>query len=528
MTDLSPPPSAPLQEASALSQLLPCAPITGRTALLDAIEQQSRRPPVRIGEALLALGLVDEHALGDALQQQTQDRTRPLGELLVQRGLLSRAGLQLALAQRMGFPVVDAHAFPAEPEAARRLPEALARRLNALPLLLHDDQLVVALEDPSARIVVDELETAADCTVLPVLATAGALGPALDRLYLKTGPTRTDNDIRGGLGAPETSLSVHAATATLASLATSEAHSAPAPLPSAEHVHHHVEAWLRTAHATGATAVHVECPPAPWPLRLQQRVGGHLQSTGHLPAEWREPLIKHMKKLAGLDVAEQRRPQSARVDLPGLATGGSALRVQVTTLPTADGSEDLVVRLSTPPRAQPLGSLGLPPAVLALFVSALDNSGLVLCAGRRGSGLSTLLHAALAHLNRPDHRVWTVESMLEVRQHGLRQLQLNARIDQAAAKAVRALQDADADVVMVDAPDDPEALREACALAQTGPLVLLAVRASDIAEAWTRLHACGVDRRLLQQVCRGTLVLAEGRAASFVAAMPQDPDISVI
>ena len=180
MTDLSQPPMTALPLAAGLP---PLAPIVARSALMDAIEQQQRRPPVRIGEALLALGLIDERALGDALQQQTQDRTRPLGELLVQRGLVSRTDLQAALAHRMGFPIVDAAAFPVEPDAVARIPEALARRLPALPLMLRGERLVVALEDPSARIVVDELEAVADCDIVPVLACAGSLGPALDRLF---------------------------------------------------------------------------------------------------------------------------------------------------------------------------------------------------------------------------------------------------------------------------------------------------------------------------------------------------------
>ena len=510
MTDLSQPPMTALPLAAGLP---PLAPIVARSALMDAIEQQQRRPPVRIGEALLALGLIDERALGDALQQQTQDRTRPLGELLVQRGLVSRNDLQAALAHRMGFPIVDAAAFPVEPDAVARIPEALARRLPALPLMLRGERLVVALEDPSARIVVDELEAVADCDIVPVLACAGSLGPALDRLFAQ--PAEAD-----AVAAAATA----AFASTFPSTAANHALAQPSPPPTA-HGHDHamqpadgparLDALLRAAHAAGASAVHIECPAPPHPLRLLQRCGGRLHATAELPAAWREPLTAHLKTLAGLDPAEQRRPQSGRADLPLLA-GGQPLRLQVTTLPTADGTEDLVLRLSTPPRALPLAALGLPPAVLAQLSAALAAPhGLLLFAGPRCSGLTTLLHAALAHLNTPERRLWTVEPALEIRQPGLRQLQPNARIDHTAAKALRALQEADADVVMLDAPTDVPALREACALAQAGPLVLVAVQAADGAEACSQLLAGGADAAGLRRVLRGTLVLAAGHTAAF-------------
>jgi type II secretory ATPase GspE/PulE/Tfp pilus assembly ATPase PilB-like protein len=253
---------------------------------------------------------------------------------------------------------------------------------------------------------------------------------------------------------------------------------------------------------------------------VRQRLSGRLQSVDEVPAAWREALTTRLKQLAALDPAEQRRPQSARVDLPGLASGAQVLRMQVTTLPTAEGTEDVVLRLSTPPRLRPLAALGLPAGVMGEFITALNQRGMVLCCGLPGSGLSTLLHAALGHLHRPGLCVWTVETHPEIHQPGVRRLPLAPRVDQAAARALQALKHADADVVMVDAPSDDDALREACALAQTGPLVLLAVHAADAPQAWARLQASGVDLPMLQQVCRGTLVLGAGAHATFVAASP--------
>ena len=55
----------------------------------------------------------------------------PLGELLVRMGVVSRDDLQVALARKMGYPLVDLDAFPVEAEALRKLPYAVAHAAAA-------------------------------------------------------------------------------------------------------------------------------------------------------------------------------------------------------------------------------------------------------------------------------------------------------------------------------------------------------------------------------------------------------------
>jgi len=170
-----------------LGDLLLAQHIVEPDELLTAIEQQARMPVVRIGEALLALKLITEPQLQQALKQQKADRGTPLGELLVKNGHVTRGDLQSALARKMGYPVVDAAAFPVEPEAVRVLPFALARRLHVLPLLLRGPQLVVAMADPSRRAEIEEIEFVTQLKVVPALAQADALMPAIAENYTRFG-----------------------------------------------------------------------------------------------------------------------------------------------------------------------------------------------------------------------------------------------------------------------------------------------------------------------------------------------------
>ncbi|MDB6000391.1 MAG: pilus assembly protein PilB, partial [Rhizobacter sp.] len=162
--------------------------ITTPELLLSAIESQSKMPVVRIGEALLALGMVTQLQLDTALQQQTTQRGVPLGEMLITMGFVSREDMQVALARKMGYPLVNPAKFPIEEEALRKLAYAMATRLKVLPLMIRNGKLLIAMDDPARRrSAVDEVEFATQLKAIPVLAPADGFDDVLRVAYEKIG-----------------------------------------------------------------------------------------------------------------------------------------------------------------------------------------------------------------------------------------------------------------------------------------------------------------------------------------------------
>src|SRR5947207_1845780 len=98
--------------------------------------------------------------------------------------------------------------------------------------------------------------------------------------------------------------------------------------------------------------------------------------------------------------------------------------------------------------------------------------GLILCVGPTGSGKTTTLHSALGAINTPDRKIWTAEDPVEITQPGLRQVQVNAKIDFTFAAAMRAFLRADPDIIMVGEIRDHETAEVAIEASLTGHLVL--------------------------------------------------------
>ena len=151
--------------------------ISDPQTLLKAIDEQSRKPVLPIGQALLDLGFITRQQLERALAQPLKDL--PLGERLVSDGLISRADLKTALAHKMGYPIVDLARFPIQPETANKLPLRVAMECRAVPLMIDSARLIVAVYSPSRVSRLREICPFAGLTPVAALASKTHIKQAL-------------------------------------------------------------------------------------------------------------------------------------------------------------------------------------------------------------------------------------------------------------------------------------------------------------------------------------------------------------
>jgi type II secretory ATPase GspE/PulE/Tfp pilus assembly ATPase PilB-like protein len=514
-----------------LGDILVVRQIVTPEELDEAIAQQSRMPMVRIGEALVALGYISEAQLADALTQQREDRNVPLGELLVKKGLVSRADLQTALARKMGYPLVDVLHFPCDSEAVTRLPYAVASRVPALPLMMRGGRLVVALEDPSDRRHVEELEFAAQCKIVPVLVRGGVLIGAVDRAYEKLGALAYEGRGSSDAGAP-VDFELGDASRLVASMEGGAVVSDDEVVENIEQSDNTlvrlINQMILEAHAQGVSDIHVECPAGREKVRIRFRRDGQLRPYLELPPGYRSALIARLKIMCDLDISERRKPQDGKINFAKFVQG-VRLELRVATIPTSNGVEDAVLRLLQSSKPLPLERLGLSdPNLERLRAAAARPYGMLLCVGPTGSGKTTTLHSLMGSINTPERKIWTAEDPVEITQQGLRQVQVNPRIEWTFAKALRAFLRADPDVIMVGEIRDEETARVAVEASLTGHLLLSTLHTNSAPETVTRLLDMGMDpfnfadallgvlaQRLVRRVCESCRAPHEATAGEL-------------
>ena len=473
--------------------------VVTREQLMQALEAQSRMPMVRVGEALMALGFISQDQLDSALSQQRKERSVPLGELLVRSGAVQRQDLRTALARKMGYPVVDVDAYPIEAEAIRQLPIIAAKRLQVLPLQLLPGRLVLAIEDPSRRDVLDEIEFISQHKAVPVLPAGDHLNRSIGQVYQKHG-------LDDGLSAPnalEPGGAINFDEGGTDQLLAALEHShdiTPSPLDEEKPIEQSDNSLVRLintmiveAHSQNVSDIHIETHPGRDKVRIRFRRDGVLKPYLELPHTYRSALIARLKIMCDLDISERRRPQDGKITFNRFVAN-CPIELRVATIPTANGLEDAVLRILASARPLPLDKLGLSPSNFAALQSAIERPyGMVLCVGPTGSGKTTTLHSALSHINTPERKIWTAEDPVEITQPGLRQVQVNPKIDWTFAKALRAFLRADPDVIMVGEIRDQETAQIAIESSLTGHLVLSTLHTNSAAETITRLLDMGMD-----------------------------------
>lgn len=168
-----------------LGQLLIAHGLATPATIRGALTRHARR--ARLGDVLVRAGALTAEQLAVALETQRARGAR-LGETLLGLGLVPRAELVRLLWAQLNVSPADLDAATLDPAAARLLNRHYARRHRVLPVAVRDGTLTVALDDPDALAVLDEVALATGHRVQPVAATPAALDRALDRAYGPDGP----------------------------------------------------------------------------------------------------------------------------------------------------------------------------------------------------------------------------------------------------------------------------------------------------------------------------------------------------
>jgi type IV pilus assembly protein PilB len=423
-----------------------------------------------LGEMLLTEGLITQAQLDAALKAQAE-RGLPIGQLLVEDGAVTEPVLTGALARQLGLEFVDLAEYPIDRGAVTLLPEAMARRLLALPVTWAEDRLVVAMADPGNVLAVDDLRAVTGAEIQVVVASRTQLVEAIDRFH------RLDAEVDEVAQIAAEEL----AEDDDAGLAREAVEDAP--------IVKFVNLLIAQAVADRASDIHVE--PTETDLRIRFRVDGVLHEVMHSPRSIQGGVISRLKVMADINIAERRIPQDGRISLN---VAGKAVDLRVATLPTVYG-EKVVMRILDKTQARlTLTDLGFHPAVLPRFEACFRKPyGTVLVTGPTGSGKSTTLYATLNVLNSPDKNVITVEDPVEYRLPGVNQVQVNPKAGLTFASALRSILRSDPDIVLVGEIRDRETATIAIEASLTGHLVLSTLHTNDASSTPMRLVEMGVE-----------------------------------
>jgi type II secretory ATPase GspE/PulE/Tfp pilus assembly ATPase PilB-like protein len=253
-----------------------------------------------------------------------------------------------------------------------------------------------------------------------------------------------------------------------------------------------VDQVLVTAFRNKASDIHVEPSMITRKTTIRFRTDGVCHEYIQVPNAMAPAIVSRLKIMADLDIAERRLPQDGKIKIK--RKGIPEFELRMSTMATAGRFEDVVLRILTSSGALKLDEIGLSDRNLEILKRVIVRPyGLILCVGPTGSGKTTTLHSALAHVNKPSVKIWTAEDPVEITQAGLRQVQVKPKIGLDFAKIMRGFLRLDPDVIMIGEMRDRETAGTAIEASLTGHLVLSTLHTNNGPETLTRLLDMGMN-----------------------------------
>lgn len=479
MTEFSPPPP-PTEPQNAPDTAAPQAEAQPR----PAEDNSGGKRPMRIGEKLIALGLVSADQLLVALQEQRATK-KLLGTILVDMGFITEGALGEVLAESAGTQKFDAKTTMLDSTLIKSVPKQMAIRHKVIAVGQEGNTITLAMPDVYNVLAIDQVRRffPKGAHIQALYCSEGEILDLIDKYY------DYELSIDGILKEIETGVQEKRALD-----GQQEGYVNPTVRL--------VNAILVDSIKVGASDIHFE--PEGQFLRLRYRRDGVLEQIRSFHRNYWPAIAVRIKIMSEMNITETRSPQDGRISFQVM---GREVDFRVATQPTVHG-ENIVMRLLDKQKALvPLQKLGFAEHNNNLLKRLLKRpEGVIIVTGPTGSGKTTTLYSILNYINSMEVNIMTLEDPVEYQLPLIRQTSVKEGILDFGT-GIKSLMRQDPDIIFVGEVRDEETALMAVRAALTGHQVFTTLHTNDALGAIPRLSDIGVPGHLL--------------AASLICSMAQ-------
>lgn len=431
------------------------------------------RQQVRLGDLLIAEGLINAQQLDYALaQQKGSGFTKKLGEVLVDEGMVSHKEMALLLSKQLNIDFVDLFGEKIDFQSLAKYSMPLLTAAKAIPFKEDEDYVYIATSDP---LNFDALE-------------------ALER-NIMTKPIKVYLSLSEDINHIFQRLEIIKKTQSIAAEVKKEINNEGAKGSDSDSsaVMQLINLMIKDAVLRRASDLHIE--PELRSMSVRARIDGILQETFVFDLDIYTALASRIKLLGNLDISERRKAQDGRFSLD---VAGGKYDFRLSTTPTLFG-ESIVMRILDQNKILlKLHELGFEDKNLDKFNEIIHAPfGIVLITGPTGSGKTTTLYAALNEVKSIENKVLTIEDPIEYQLPLVQQVQVNERVGFSFLEALKSFLRQDPDIILVGEIRDFETLNSAAQASLTGHLVFSTLHTNDAPSAIGRMVQMGLQSYLI-------------------------------
>ena len=411
---------------------------------------------------------------------------------LFQCQVLSPQQLAQALSEIYGYPFFDFTSYDTHCYVYGLVKEELLYDYRVLPIFKRDDQLFLAISNPTLEPEYRKLFFNLGLEIEYILVADNVLGDIFDVVR------RESTSIIEELNKDE----IFNPVVMVKDDGTSE----DGPIAK------FLDRIIKDAVNSGASDIHFEFYE--FYARIRYRMDGVLKEVVQLPLVAKDKFASRIKVMSQLDISEKRIPQDGSMQIK--VNRKRKIDFRVSTLPTLFG-EKIVIRIlgSSGNNFLQLKDIGMNSKEQDTLLETIHRPyGMILVTGPTGAGKTVTLYNCLNILNKPEINISTVEDPVEIILPGANQVSVSEKRGLTFATALRSFLRQDPDVIMLGEIRDLETADIALKASQTGHLVFSTLHTNSAVATVTRLQNMGVEtfnivssilliiaQRLVRQLC---------------------------
>ncbi len=440
-------------------------------------------------EILLRDGVITD-AVYKRFKRISENSSEDTMALLVSSGIVGEEKLYRYIAEVAGLPYTDLDPLELDYQVVTEcLPGAFAQAKGVVAFKEDNGKIFIATSKLPTPVEIDDMENMLRKEVVFYLSRPRAIDKVIRQFY----------GLHSSILAATKELSKEE-TVDIGNLerfidSTTDRSIEPTDKPVINAVNH----LFQHAFEERASDIHIE--PHRENTVVRFRIDGVLHLVYRLPKRLHFAITSRVKMIAGLNIAEKRRPQDGRIRTH---YEGKPIEIRASTVPVAFG-EKIVLRILDPAiLMQDLSVLGFDKRDQILYSNMISlPNGLILVTGPTGSGKTTTLYSSLTTISSDQNNITTIEDPVEFVTDEFNQISVQKAIDLTFITALKYILRQDPDIIMVGEIRDRETAVSAMRSALTGHLVLSTLHTNDTASTVVRLMDMGVEPYLLVSTLRG-------------------------
>ncbi len=435
---------------------------------------------LRTGDILKEYGYVTEEQIGDAIAYQKAHRGVRIGDALIALGYIDEIHLLQALGQRLHLKIIDLNNESVDVTAVEKIPRPLAEKYEMLAISINNGVLRLALNDPMNFYGIEDIRQVTGMQVESCLCQRSALQQAIQYYY-------TEVDAKKAVTVANEQFEDE-----IGDVIDMEEDGDDTPIINL------LNRLIHRAYTTNASDIHIE--PFENKITVRMRIDGAIVEYVTLQKSLHASLIARIKILGDMDIAERRLPQDGHFRTK---IENEYVNIRVSVIPTVFGEKAVLRLLANNAEIEHPRTFGMEESEYQKLEKMLQSpNGIIYLTGPTGSGKSTTLYMILEEISKRQVNISTIEDPVEKNVPKINQMQVNNQAGLTFETGLRALLRQDPDVIMVGETRDMETASISVRAAITGHLVFSTLHTNDAVSSIARLE----DMGLLPYMISGSLV----------------------